>query len=179
MAAFSPSPVRTACLTHSALITGSMPGMAASMSETWAFGSPPKAVEAPENSFDCELTWAWTSSPMTTSQPPVAPAINFDLLEGLGIHLPVKNVAELILAVCVRLYWGELAELAMADNRSPNGGIGGLGIFITALVAFLAVAFLLNGGDRFFGKKTIESDKDLPPVQSSQPPINMSVPKSR
>ena len=67
----------------------------------------------------------------------------------------------------------------MADNRSPNGGIGGLGIFITALVAFLAVAFLLNGGDRFFGKKTIESDKDLPPVQSTQPPINMSVPKTK
>ena len=49
--AFSPSPVRTACRTHSSLITGSMPGMAASTSETCEFGSPPKAVDAPENNF--------------------------------------------------------------------------------------------------------------------------------
>jgi hypothetical protein len=67
----------------------------------------------------------------------------------------------------------------MADNRSPNGGIGGLGILITALVAVLAVAFLFNGGDRFFGKKTIESDKDLPPVHTSQPPANMPPTKAR
>ena len=67
----------------------------------------------------------------------------------------------------------------MADNRSPNGGIGGLGILITALVVVVAVAFLFNGGDRFFGKKIIESDNDLPPVHSTQPPFNMSVPKSK
>ena len=65
--------MRTAWRTHSSLITGSMPGMAASTSETWAFGSPPNAVEAPENNLACEVTWAWTSMPMTTSQSPVAP----------------------------------------------------------------------------------------------------------
>jgi hypothetical protein len=54
--------VRTACATHSPLITGSMPGIAASTSETCALGSPPNAVEAPENSFAFEVTWAWTSS---------------------------------------------------------------------------------------------------------------------
>ena len=36
-------------------------------------------------------------------------------------------------------------------------------------VIVLAVAFLANGGDRFFGKKTIESDNDLPPVHTSEP----------
>ena len=44
--------MRTACAMQSSLITGSMPGMAASTSETWLLGSPPNAVEAPENSFD-------------------------------------------------------------------------------------------------------------------------------
>ncbi len=44
--------MRTACAMHSALITGSMPGMAASTSETWLLGSAPNSVEAPENSFD-------------------------------------------------------------------------------------------------------------------------------
>ena len=33
--------------THSSLMTGSMPGMAASTKETWSLGSPPKAVDAP------------------------------------------------------------------------------------------------------------------------------------
>ena len=65
--------MRTACATHSSLITGSMPGMAASTSETWLLGAPPNAVDAPENSLACESTWAWTSMPMTTSQSPVAP----------------------------------------------------------------------------------------------------------
>src|SRR3546814_15047445 len=53
-----------------------MPGMAASTSETWLFGSAPNAVEAPENSFDSEITWAWTSSPITISHSPVLPLIN-------------------------------------------------------------------------------------------------------
>ena len=70
--------MRTACLTHSSLITGSMPGMAASTSDTCELGSPPNAVEAPENNFDCEVTWAWISMPMTTSQSPVTPLISCD-----------------------------------------------------------------------------------------------------
>src|SRR5258707_15899452 len=53
-----------------------MPGIAASTSETWVFGSPPNSVEAPENSLDWEVTWAWTSSPITISQSPVAPLIS-------------------------------------------------------------------------------------------------------
>src|SRR5262245_45365534 len=77
MRALSPSPVRIACLMHSSLITGSMPGIAASTSDTCELGSPPNAVEAPENSLERVLTWAWTSSPMTTSQSPVAPLMSF------------------------------------------------------------------------------------------------------
>ena len=41
LAPSGPSPVRTACSTQRALITGSMPGMAASTSDTWVLGSAP------------------------------------------------------------------------------------------------------------------------------------------
>src|SRR5258708_9496035 len=70
-----------------------MPGIAASTSETWVFGSPPNSVEAPENSFEFEVTWAWTSSPITISQSPVAPLISFDDLTGafIGFGLPKKR----------------------------------------------------------------------------------------
>src|ERR1700761_834455 len=71
-------PLRTAWRTHSPLITGSMPGIAASTSETCVFGLPPNSVEAPENSLEREVTWAWTSSPITISQSPVAPLIRLD-----------------------------------------------------------------------------------------------------
>ena len=81
--------MRTAWRTHSSLITGSMPGMAASTRETCAFGSPPNSVEAPENNFAREVTWAWTSMPMTTSQSPVAPLISFDFL--LPVHPSVRR----------------------------------------------------------------------------------------
>jgi hypothetical protein len=63
-------------------MTGSIPGIAASTSDTCELGSPPKAVEAPENNFDCEVTCACTSIPMTTSQSPVAPLISFDFFTG-------------------------------------------------------------------------------------------------
>ena len=51
-----------------------MPGMPASTGETWLLGAAPKAVEAPENSFASDTTWACTSRPITTSQRPVAPS---------------------------------------------------------------------------------------------------------
>src|SRR5262245_30362142 len=56
-------------------MTGSMPGMAASTSDTWLLGEPPNAVEAPENNLALEATWACTSMPITTSQSPVTPLI--------------------------------------------------------------------------------------------------------
>src|SRR5215468_3382271 len=74
--ALSPSPVRTAWAMHASLMTGSMPGIAASTSETWALGAPPNCVEAPENSFALEATCACTSIPTTTSHSPVAPLMS-------------------------------------------------------------------------------------------------------
>jgi hypothetical protein len=68
--------VRIACFTHSSLMTGSMPGIAASTSETLALGSAPNSVEAPEKSFAREVTWAWISIPMMISQSPVAPGMS-------------------------------------------------------------------------------------------------------
>ena len=50
-----------------------MPGMAASTSDTCALGSPPKVVEAPENSLERDVTWAWISMPTMISQAPVVP----------------------------------------------------------------------------------------------------------
>src|SRR5690348_12454909 len=54
-----------------------MPGKPASTRLTWVFGSAPNAVAAPENSFDFEITWAWTSRPRMTSHLPVLPSIKF------------------------------------------------------------------------------------------------------
>ena len=39
------------------------------------FGSAPNAVAAPLNSFASLVTWAWTSSPITSSQGPVSPSM--------------------------------------------------------------------------------------------------------
>ncbi len=72
----------TACSTQMRLITGSMPGKAASTKlETWVLGSAPKAVAAPENSLALEITWAWTSRPMHDLPAPVRPSIR--LMRGL------------------------------------------------------------------------------------------------
>src|SRR4051812_27064932 len=66
------------------LITGSMPGKPASTRLTWVFGSAPKAVAAPENSFEFEITWAWTSRPRMTSHLPVLPSIRFFSSTGIS-----------------------------------------------------------------------------------------------
>ena len=58
-------------------ITGHMPGMAASTKLTWALGSAPKAVDAPENSLASETTWACTSSLITIYHWPVDPSITW------------------------------------------------------------------------------------------------------
>ncbi len=67
--------MRTACSTQKPLITGSIPGIAASTRLTLLFGAAPNAVEAPEKSLALELTCACTSRPITISQSPVAPAM--------------------------------------------------------------------------------------------------------
>src|SRR6267154_6425127 len=72
---------------QASLMTGSMPGIAASTSETWVLGSPPNSVEAPENSFEFEVTWAWISSPITISQSPVALLMSLPLLVFMRVRL--------------------------------------------------------------------------------------------
>ncbi len=53
-----------------------------------------------------------------------------------------------------------LKEVGMSDNGAPNGRLGAL---IGALIAVAIAVFLLNGGEHL-GKKTVNSDEDLPPV---------------
>jgi len=46
----------------------------------------------------------------------------------------------------------------MSNNGAPNGWLGAL---LGALLAVALTVFLLNGG---MGKKTVNSDADLPPI---------------
>src|SRR5262249_27334624 len=95
---------------QASLMTGSMPGMAASTRETWLLGSPPNSVEAPENSFALEATWACTSMPTTTSQSPMAPLISKLLLRMLGFCIPC--------VLCAHAPWP--APLGTALGRAWN-----------------------------------------------------------
>ena len=60
-------PVLIACFTQYSLITGSIPGKAASTKLTWVLGSAPKVVDEDENNLEFDVTCAWTSRPITTS----------------------------------------------------------------------------------------------------------------
>jgi hypothetical protein len=46
---------------------------------------------------------------------------------------------------------------------------GGIGIVLGTLVALAAVFFIVTGGS-MGGKKTIEGDRDLPPIASETAP---------
>ena len=52
----------------------------------------------------------------------------------------------------------------MPDNRESNGQLGAI---LGALIAVALAIFLLNGGEHF-GKKTVNSDADLPPVTTAK-----------
>ena len=54
--AFNPIPVLIACLMQNSLITGSIPGNAASTKLTWVFGSAPNFVGDVENNLDSDST---------------------------------------------------------------------------------------------------------------------------
>jgi hypothetical protein len=56
-------------------------------------------------------------------------------------------------------------EIAMPDNGPSTGK---LGVILGAVIAVAAMVFLLSGGE-YFGKKTINSDADLPPVATTKP----------
>jgi hypothetical protein len=52
----------------------------------------------------------------------------------------------------------------MPDNRAPGGKLGAV---LGALIAMALALFLLNGGEHM-GKKTVNSDDDLPPIAQGQ-----------
>ena len=79
--------VRTAWRTHSSLITGSIPGLAASTKLTVELGGAPNAVDDPDNSLLSDVTCACTSMPMTISQSPVAPLMKFF---GFGVRVSTR-----------------------------------------------------------------------------------------
>jgi hypothetical protein len=53
----------------------------------------------------------------------------------------------------------------MPDNGPSTGKLGAI---LGALIAVAFAIFLISGGE-YFGKKTINSDADLPPVTTSKP----------
>ena len=53
----------------------------------------------------------------------------------------------------------------MTDNRAGNGKLAAI---LGASIAVALAVFLLNGGEHV-GKKTVNSDADLPPVATGQP----------
>jgi hypothetical protein len=56
----------------------------------------------------------------------------------------------------------------MRDNGGSNGRLDGkLGAALGALLAIAIAIFLLSGGEHF-GKKTVNSDADLPPVATAR-----------
>jgi len=48
----------------------------------------------------------------------------------------------------------------MNDNRTPTGTLGAI---LGTLIAVALAIFLLSGGEHV-GKKTVNSDADLPPI---------------
>ena len=48
----------------------------------------------------------------------------------------------------------------MSDNRARNGTLGAI---LGAVIAVALAIFLLSGGEHV-GKKTVNSDADLPPI---------------
>jgi hypothetical protein len=55
----------------------------------------------------------------------------------------------------------------MADNNG-SGNNGSLGLILGGVAVAAAAIFILTGGE-LGGKKTVESDADLPPVVSTGP----------
>src|SRR5262245_10983885 len=101
----------------SSLMTGSMPGMAASTSETWLFGGPPKAVEAPENSLALEATCACTSRPITVSQSPVAPRMRL----GLAVAVLLMRRGPSLVEGATAQAWPSLVALRVPVHKPHRG----------------------------------------------------------
>ena len=65
--AFIAVPKLIAFLTASLFSTGSAPGRARQVGQTWVFASSPKLVEQEQKILVFVLSWVWTSKPITTS----------------------------------------------------------------------------------------------------------------
>src|SRR2546423_111955 len=105
--------------------------------------------------------------PITTSQSPVAPLIRLDFEAVMISVLPqtchrtaMPNPGNLPRRRT--LEWEAVTEQAMADNNAPKTGIG---IIIGEILVLSAAFFILTGG-ALGGKKTVQGDRDLPPVAS-------------
>jgi hypothetical protein len=61
------------------------------------------------------------------------------------------------------------AALEANEEQPMNKEQGGLGILVGTLVAIAALFFIVTGGS-MGGKKTVEGDRDLPPVASETAP---------
>ncbi|MFN3659076.1 MAG: hypothetical protein ACK4UO_17665 [Pseudolabrys sp.] len=48
-----------------------------------------------------------------------------------------------------------------------NGNTGRFGLVVGGIVALIAAIFIFSGGE-LGGKKTVESDRDLPPIASEE-----------
>jgi hypothetical protein len=60
-------PILTAYSTAFLFVLGSVPGWPRLITLTWVFGAWPKTVLSPQNNLLLVESWAWTSSPITTS----------------------------------------------------------------------------------------------------------------
>ena len=59
----------------------------------------------------------------------------------------------------------DFGQLIVPNSGKPEFGWGEVGM--GALIAVALAIFLLNGGEHF-GKKTVNSDADLPPVTTAR-----------
>src|SRR5690242_17989197 len=98
-----------------------MPGIAASTRETWELGDPPNSVEAPENSFAREVTWACTSIPTITSQSPVAPLMS--LLVAAAVIRSSSLRAEQVAGDCRPFGFERAGRGRLAGPAIPISGI--------------------------------------------------------
>ena len=57
----------------------------------------------------------------------------------------------------------------MTDERTKhmNQDNGAFGLIVGGIVALAAVIFIFSGGE-LGGKKTVESDRDLPPIATAE-----------
>ncbi len=90
-------------------------------------GPAPKPTAAPENSLDFDATWAWTSSPITTSQGPVRPST---VLDASVMPLPYTATGGAGRAVATtKALNTERKSSSSTDSKSDWNGFGERSVF--------------------------------------------------